>query len=352
MTDLRDDTRAGFGAAYGYAPSALWSAPGRLSLLGEHTEQSGGSVLAFAIDRRTVLAASPRQDNRIRVATSLADDVAEIALGELDADRLAGWAAYPLGTAWAFGRFGVDLSTATGADLYLDSTVPVGAGLASSAALECAVALALNDLWSLGLDRMELAHRARLAEDTIVGASSGIMDQSASLFGESDRAVYLDGRNGDIQIIDLGLEGAGLRVLVIDTGVGPFDAARDADDETDSRHLRHVVTENERVHGAVRALRDEGPSALGRFLDASHRSIRDDLDIRTPELDLAVETALASGAIGARMTARGGGGTAIALVAADELSLLQVAIDGAFAEHGYGQPDTFIVGASSGATRE
>jgi galactokinase len=263
--------------------------------------------------------------------------------------------------------------------------VPVGAGLSSSAAIESAVAIALNDVWQLGLDRATLAKVGQLAENKAVGAPTGIMDQSASLLGRFDAAVFLDCRSLESELVTLGFREAGLELLIIDTGVSHshatggyaerrasceegarlmgVDSLRDLSvddlgrareimgDET-YRRVRHVVTENQRVLDTVRALRDEGPGAIGELLDASHVSMRDDFEISVPELDLAVETAQANGAIGARMTGGGFGGAAIALVPAEGVSRIQVAIDGAFAEHGFGQPVTFTVTADDGAKRE
>jgi len=332
-----------------------------------------------------VLALGLREDGILRIASSFADEVAEIAISDLAPEELNGWSAYPFGVAWAIGQFGADLAGVPGVDIFIDSVVPVGAGLSSSAAIESAVALALNDVWQLGFDRPTLAKIGQLAENKAVGAPTGIMDQSASLLGKKDSAVFLDCRSLEAQVIDLGFAAAGLELLIIDTGVSHshstggyasrrasceegarvmgVPALRDLtvddlpraqellDDET-FRRVRHVVTEDQRVLDTVRALREEGPAAIGELMDASHRSMRDDFEISVPELDLAVETALANGAIGARMTGGGFGGAAIALIASDAVSRLQVAIDGAFAEHGFGQPVTFTVSAADGAVRE
>jgi galactokinase len=385
MTDIRDDVKADFTELYGYEPQGVWSAPGRVNLIGEHTDYNEGFVLPFAINKRTVLALGLRDDATIRIASSFADEVAEIAIADLAPEALDGWSAYPFGVAWAIGQFGADLGAVPGVDIFIDSVVPVGAGLSSSAAIESAVALALNDVWQLGFDRPTLAKIGQLAENKAVGAPTGIMDQSASLLGKRDSAVFLDCRSLEAQVIDLGFAAAGLELLIIDTGVSHshstggyasrrasceegarvmgVPALRDLtvddlpraqellDDET-FRRVRHVVTENQRVLDTVRALREEGPSAIGELMDASHRSMRDDFEISVPELDLAVETALANGAIGARMTGGGFGGAAIALISADSVSRVQVAMDGAFAEHGFGQPVTFTVSAADGAVRE
>jgi galactokinase len=385
MTDLRTGVRDDFAEVFGREPDGVWSAPGRVNLIGEHTDYNLGFVLPFAINRRTVAAVGARDDRIIRVGSTFADEVVEIPLDDLAPDVLSGWSAYPLGVAWALGQFGADLAAVPGVDILLDSNVPVGAGLSSSAAIEGAVAVALNDLWRLGFDRRTLARVGQRAENVAVGAPTGIMDQSASLLGERDAAVFLDCRSLDSEVVPLGLEAAGLEILIIDTGVthshatggyaerrasceegarilgvealrdvsvGDLDRARELMDDVTFRRVRHVVTEDQRVLDTVRTLREQGPAAIGELLDASHVSMRDDFEISVPELDLAVETAQANGAIGARMTGGGFGGSAIALVPTDALSRVLVALDGAFAEHGFGQPDLFTVQASEGARRE
>ncbi|MEO8263479.1 MAG: galactokinase [Pseudolysinimonas sp.] len=397
MTDLRDDVREAFRERFGHKPLGIWSAPGRVNLIGEHTDYNDGFVLPFAIDRRTLVAVGARSDGVLRVGSSFAasDELyLEVALTELDAlQPLAAelgespleWAAYPVGVAWALSRFGADLAAVPGLDLMFDSNVPVGAGLSSSAAIECAVALALDDLWRLGLSRPQLAQAGRLAENDFVGAPTGIMDQSAALLGTADHAVLLDCRSLETESVPLGFAEAGLAVVVIDTGVkhdhatggygerrascekaallmgvpalrdltvDDLDRAEDKLSNETFRRLRHVVTENQRVLDAVAALRAHDHAALGELLDASHRSMRDDFEISTPELDLAVEIARENGALGARMTGGGFGGAAIALVPLDDVSRVQVAVDGGFAEHGFGQPEVFTVAASDGAARD
>ncbi|MFF1635971.1 galactokinase [Leifsonia sp. NPDC058248] len=385
MTDLRQETRSTFAEVFGREADGVWSAPGRVNLIGEHTDYNEGFVFPFAINRRTVAALGLRDDRIARVGSSFADELVEIDLADLSPDALSGWAAYPLGVAWALGEFGADLSAVPGFDILIDSNVPVGAGLSSSAAIESAVALALNEVWQLGLDRRTLAAVGQRAENVAVGAPTGIMDQSASLLGEHDAAVFLDCRSLEAEIIPLGLEAAGLEIVIVDTGVehahatggyaerrasceagalalgveslrdvsvDDLDRARALLDDVTFRRVRHVVTENQRVLDTVRTLREQGPTAIGDLLDASHRSMRDDFEISVPELDLAVETAQANGAIGARMTGGGFGGSAIALVPSDAVSRVFVALDGAFAEHGFGQPELFTVTASEGAKRE
>jgi len=381
MSDQRVLARA-FREAFGSDPSAYYCGPGRVNLIGEHTDYNGGFVLPFAIDRAAVAAVRPRSDRRIRLVTDFAPGVVEADLDSLDASSGRGWAAYPLGVVWALGRSGADLGRARGFDLALASDVPVGAGLSSSAAIESAVGIALNDLWGLGLTRPALAKVGQLAENVVVGAPTGIMDQSASLLGERDSAVFLDCRSLASEVVPLGLEEAGLTILVMDTrtshahadggygsrrasceagaaalgvpslrdlGVADLDRARAALDDVTFRRVRHVVTENQRVLDTVAILRAEGPRGIGELLYASHASMRDDFEISTPELDLAVETARAAGVVGARMTGGGFGGAAIAVVQQDRLTGVSDAVGAAFASAGFTTPALFTVRAVQGA---
>ncbi len=389
MSDMRDEVLEQFADFTGHEADGLWSAPGRVNLIGEHTDYNGGFVLPFAIDRRTLVALGTRDDGMLRVASTFRDEVVALPLAALAAaqagGQLRGWAAYPLGVAWALGAFGADLAAVPGADILIDSNVPVGAGLSSSAAIESAVALALNDVWQLGFSRETLAQVGRRAENDAVGAPTGIMDQSASLLGAQDSAVFLDCRSLDARVVPLGFEAAGLTILVMDTGVqhahstggygerrasceagaaalgvetlreigiDELDRAGRLLDDVTFRRVRHVVTENQRVIDTVALLESTGPATIGSLLDASHRSLRDDFEVSVPELDLAVETALDNGAIGARMTGGGFGGAAIALVPIEGVSRLQVAVDGAFFLNVLGFTEIFTVRPSAGATRE
>jgi len=388
MSDAVREIVERFTSLTGHKPDGVWSAPGRVNLIGEHTDYNEGFVLPFAIDRRTQAAVGLRADGVIRVTSTFDDTSIEWQLSELDAARTAGnivgWSAYPLGVAWALGQHGAELTTLPGIDIFLDSTVPVGAGLSSSAAIESSVALALNDLWSLGFSREQLAKVGQLAENDVVGAPTGIMDQSASLLGATDSAVFLDCRSLDVAVVPLGLAKAELSIVVMDTrvthshatggyaerraaceagaaamgvsslrdiGVSDLGRARELLDDVTFRRVRHVVTENQRVLDTVRALNDEGPLAIGSLLDASHLSMRDDFEISIPELDLAVETARAHGAIGARMTGGGFGGAAIALVPHSRVPEVKATVQQAFSAHGFTEPVTFTVTPSQGAER-
>lgn len=376
-----------FQQVYGYEPAVRYSAPGRVNLIGEHTDYNDGYVLPFAIDRRTTASIAPREDRLLRVASAFEPDaVHELSLDALSPEGMDGWSSYVFGIAWALReQAGVSLDGRTGFDVFIDSDVPVGAGLSSSAAIECGIALALSDLWDLGLDRKALARVGQYSENHAVGAPTGIMDQSASLLGEQDAVVFLDCRTLDTAVVDLALEANGLEVLVIDTRVehahatGGYKARRDScergaqvlgvpalrdvavedlpraqellDDET-FRRVRHIVTEDQRVLDTVRTLREQGPRAIGDLLVASHASMRDDFEISVPELDLAVETAMAHGAVGARMTGGGFGGAAIALVDREARDTIAAAVTAAFASAGYREPTVFTVHAAQGARRD
>ncbi|MGO1851388.1 galactokinase, partial [Microbacterium sp.] len=339
-----DDARgllAGLGAG---DPLGVWSSAGRANLIGEHTDYNEGFVLPFAIDRRTYAAVAERSDRMIRVASTFDPDPVEVdsaALAELFAGEpgaavargdVPEWAAYPLGVAWAALR---GKPAPRGLDIAIASDVPVGAGLSSSAAIEGAAAAAFDELWSLGLAPIDQAKVGRTAENEAVGAPTGIMDQVSSIMGRTDAATFLDCRTLDVESVDLGFAREGLEVLVMDTrvahshatggyrdrrdaceraaaamgvpalrdvAVSDLDRAAELLDEVTFRRAKHIVTENARVLDTVRALRESGPRAIGELLLASHASMRDDFEISVPELDLAVDTAMSAGAIGARMT--------------------------------------------------
>ncbi|WP_427128757.1 galactokinase [Pseudarthrobacter sp. S9] len=384
MTELLRQGTEYFTGEFGVAPDGLWSAPGRVNVIGEHTDYNDGFAFPIAIDKRTTVAARAREDRMLRVASSAFPGVVETSLDGLDPDSLNGWAAYPLGVAWAMSRT-APAGALTGVDLALSSDVPAGAGLSSSAAVECAVALALNDLWQLGLSRQELARIGQLAENRVVGAPTGIMDQSASLLGEPDHGILLDCQSLKTESVALGFAAAGVGLLVIDTrtshshadggyasrrrscedgartmGVGSLRALGTEDlpraatllDGQTFRRVRHVITENQRVLDTVAALRTAGPTAIGPFLNESHVSMRDDFEISTPELDLAVSSAQELGALGARMTGGGFGGAAIALVRNGDASRVAEGIARDFSRAGFTAPHVFPVSASAGARRE
>ncbi|WP_086773255.1 galactokinase [Streptomyces bobili] len=376
--------RADFVELYGAEPEGVWAAPGRVNLIGEHTDYNDGFVMPFALPHTATAAVSRRTDGRLRLhSADIEDGVAELRLDDLTPESDRAWTAYPAGVVWALREAGHPV---TGADIHLTSTVPSGAGLSSSAALEVVVALALNDLFELGLARWQLARLCQRTENVYVGAPTGIMDQTASACCEAGHALFLDTRDLSQQQIPFDLAAEGMRLLVVDTQVkhahsdGEYgkrragcekgaallgvDALRDiayADldaalerlgDEEEVRCLvRHVVTEDQRVERVVSLLKSGETRAIGPVLVEGHASLRDDFRISCPELDLVVDTALAGGALGARMTGGGFGGSAIVLVEAADVDTITKAVEEAFAAAGFTAPRVFEAVPSAGARR-
>ncbi|KUN21435.1 galactokinase [Streptomyces antibioticus] len=376
--------RAGFVELYGTEPEGVWSAPGRVNLIGEHTDYNDGFVMPFALPHTAVAAVSRRDDGVLRLHSADVDGgVVELRLDELTPESDRDWTAYPAGVVWALREAGHPV---TGADIHLGSTVPSGAGLSSSAALEVVVALALNDLYELGLQRWQLARLCQRAENVYVGAPTGIMDQTASACCEDGHALFLDTRDLSQKQIPFDLAAEGMRLLVVDTQVkhshseGEYgkrragcergaallgvDALRDipyadldaalarlGDDEEAVRLVRHVVTEDERVEKVVDLLKSGETRAIGPVLVAGHASLRDDFRISCPELDLVVDTAMSAGALGSRMTGGGFGGSAIVLADVADVDTVTKAVEEAFAAAGFTAPRVFEAVPSPGARR-
>ncbi|MFE8948138.1 galactokinase [Streptomyces sp. NPDC007856] len=373
-----------FAELYGAAPEGVWAAPGRVNLIGEHTDYNDGFVMPFALPHRAIAAVSRRTDGVLRLhSADVEGGVRELRLDALAPQSDDDWTAYPAGVVWALREAGHGV---TGADVHLSSTVPTGAGLSSSAALEVVIALALRDLYDLGLPGWKLARLCQRAENVYVGAPTGIMDQTASACCEQGHALFLDTRDLSQQQIPFDLAAEGLRLLVVDTRVkhahsgGEYgkrragcekgaallgvDALRDVpyaeldaalarlgDEEEVVRLVRHVVTEDHRVERVVGLLRAGETRAIGPVLTEGHASLRDDFRISCPELDLVVDTALANGALGARMTGGGFGGSAIVLAEATDVDTLTKAIEEAFAAAGFTAPRVFEAVPSAGARR-
>jgi galactokinase len=373
-----------FTELYGTQPEGVWAAPGRVNLIGEHTDYNDGFVMPFALPHQTVAAVSRRDDGILRLhSADIAGGVAELRLDALAPQSDRTWTAYPAGVAWVLREAG---HAVTGADVHLSSTVPTGAGLSSSAALEVVIALALNDLYDLGLQRWKLARLCQRAENVYVGAPTGIMDQTASSCCEQGHALFLDTRDLSQRQIPFDLAADGLRLLVVDTQVkhahsgGEYgkrragcekgaallgvDALRDipyaeldaalarlGDEEEIVRLVRHVVTEDHRVERVVDLLHRGETRAIGPVLTEGHTSLRDDFRISCPELDLVVDTALSAGALGARMTGGGFGGSAIVLTESADVDTLTKATEEAFAAAGFTTPRVFEAVPSPGAHR-
>ena len=369
-----------FREAVGRDPEGLFSAPGRVNLIGEHTDHNEGHVLPFAIDRRCRVAAARRGDDVVTVRSAQAPD--EPVTTTLDALATArGWSAYALGTLWALREAGLAGPHDQGWDLVVAGDVPLGAGLSSSAALECAVALAVAELSGADPDRHALARVGRRAENDVVGAPVGIMDQAASLLCRQGAALLLDCRTLQSEDVALGLDEIGLETLVVDTRVrhdladgGYADrraacvaastalgvpALRDATPEmlgrlegTLRRRARHVVTEEARVHRVVELLRAGRAADVGGELTASHASLRDDFEVSAPALDAVVETALEHGALGARLVGGGFGGSVLVLTPAAAGEQIIEAVARRAADDGHPEPVARAVHPAGGARRE
>lgn len=399
-----------FTAAFGDVPDGVWSAPGRVNLIGEHTDYTGGLVLPFALPHRTFVALRRREDDTVRLVSAQEGRPWEGALSDVAPGTVDGWAGYAVGVAWALREAGHDVG---GFDAAITSCVPYGAGLSSSAALEAAVAVALVDTsapdvvadaggegGAAGTDgptgddaaRAALAAVCIRAENEIAGAPTGGMDQAASLRSREGHALLLDCRSGDVRHIPFDLAAADLALLVIDTrtehrlvdgqyaarraacegaarllgvetlrDVEDLDAAvvrlrepglldgSDEDAETLVRRVRHVVSENARVR-EVESLLDAGRTAeVGPVLTAAHASLRDDYEVSCHELDVAVDVVIAAGALGGRMVGGGFGGSAIALVHAHDLEQVAGDVAAAFAAEDLSAPAFLVATAAAPA---
>jgi galactokinase len=370
--------------------SARWAAPGRVNLIGEHLDYNGGPVLPIAIGHRTVVEASVAAGDVVAVSSESFGEPASFGVG-VETGQVTGWAAYVAGVVWALRSAGHEVP---GMDLAVSSDVPVGAGLSSSHALECAVAVAARDLGGFEVDEVELALLVQRAENDFVGAPTGIMDQLASLCGVAGHALLIDTAALTVRPVPAEWAADDLVLLVVDTRVhhahadgGYADRRRECEaaatalgvdalaaasldaveglaggspaveglageglaGDTLRRRARHVVTETARVEEAVAALGRRDWSRLGVLLSQSHASLRDDFEVSCPELDVAVHTARAAGALGARMTGGGFGGSAIALVPSARVESVAAACRAAFADHGFAAPAVFPVEPAAGA---
>jgi galactokinase len=368
--------------AFGVEPDGVWAAPGRVNLIGEHVDYNGGRCLPFALTRVTAAAVRRRDDDRVRLASSDPDaEPFEGTLADLGPGSVSGWAAYAAGTLWALQQAGLEVP---GLDLAVSSDVPLGAGLSSSASLEAAVAVAAAELAGRDDDealRHLLIQAAIRAENEVVGAGTGGMDQTVALLAEEGSALLIHTRDFRTEPVHLGLAEAGLELMVIDTRVkhtladGQY-AKRRADCDDAARQLglewlsdataadverlpdprlqaraRHVVSENERVDTVVRLVRAGRAAEIGPLLDASHASLRDDYEVSAVELDVVVAAAREAGALGARMVGGGFGGSAIALIRPEDAGAVGEAVVAACRERDLTIPGTLTVTSGPAARR-
>ncbi|MGP3952742.1 galactokinase [Streptomyces sp. 7N604] len=377
------EVTAAFRELYGSGPDGVWAAPGRVNLIGEHTDYNDGFVMPLALPHTALAAVARRDDGILRLHSGDVDGgVVELRAERLEPGAGGSWAAYPAGVVWALRDAG---HTVTGADVHVRSAVPTGAGLSSSAALEVVTALACNDLFGLDLRPWQLARLSQRAENVFVGVPCGIMDQTAAACCTAGHVLHLDTRDLAQRQVPFDLAAEGLRLLVVDTrvkhelGEGAYarrragceegaralgvQALRDValeqldevlaalEDPAVRRYVRHVVTENARVEQVI-GLLDRGETrAIGPVLTAGHASLRDDFEVSCAELDLVVESANASGALGARMTGGGFGGSAIVLVEEARAEGVAKSVTEAFAEAGHRAPRVFTAVPSAGARR-
>ncbi|WP_432977884.1 galactokinase [Dactylosporangium sp. CA-233914] len=354
---------------------AVWASPGRVNLIGEHTDYNDGYVLPFALPHSTVVGGR-RLDRPSWTVWS--EQTGETVTFD-GTQKVEGWAAYVAGVVWALREAGHDVP---GAALAITSDVPSGAGLSSSAAIECAVLAVLLDLGGFDVPMAVRPRLAQRAENEYVGAPTGIMDQSASTLCRAGHALFLDCRSLATEQVPFDLAAQGLAILVVDsraphahvTGeyaarrrdceeaakILDVPALRDVepdglqaalarlDDEVMRKRVRHVVTEDQRVLDTVAALRSGDARAVGPLMTASHSSMREDYEITVPEVDTAVSAALRAGAYGARMTGGGFGGCVLALVDAERCAAVEAAVREAFAEAGFTPPDAFVVTPAEG----
>ena len=371
---------AGFRARFGRPPAGVWSSPGRVNLIGEHTDHQGGVALPFAIDRHTFVAAGPRSDGVVCVG-SAQHEGEPVETAVRDRPITGGWADYPLGVGFVLHDEGL---ADTGADLWIDSTLPAGSGLSSSAALTCATALALLAVAGTVASRERVARVARRAETEVVGAPVGLLDQTAVLFAEAGAALLIDFRERAPTHTAVTLPGAPWQLVVIDTRVRHSNASsgyaarrtrleqarvglqveslsdldlvglqarQDRLDVAEYAAVHHIVSENARVRDTVAALARDDVVAVGELMVQSHESLRDDLQVSCPELDLAVLESLDAGAVGARMTGGGFGGSAIVVVETEYAAGLAGRVEAAFQAAGFARPDVFAVRPAAAAGR-
>jgi galactokinase len=354
--------------------AAAWAAPGRVNLIGEHVDYNEGLVLPFALPMTATARVTTRSDHQVDVRSAEFPDAQSFST-TVQPGEVSGWARYVAGVVWTMD----DRPGRPGLDVEVQTEVPIGAGLSSSAALECAVAAAVNDVWRCGLDPAELARRCRRAENEFVGVPTGPMDQLASLLCTEGHALLIDCRDLTSTQVPLDLSGSGLRLLVVDTGArheladsayadrrsqcaaaaaalgvpslrdATVDGVRSMTEPVLQRRAHHVVSEIGRVEDVAELLRAGHPGEIGAFLTASHESLRDDYEVSCPELDVAVEEALAAGALGARLTGGGFGGCAITLCRDGDVDRVVDRVEAAYRASGWPQPTWWVAVPSRGA---
>ncbi|MDK8552457.1 galactokinase [Corynebacterium pseudodiphtheriticum] len=379
-------------------PAGVWSAPGRVNLIGEHVDYAGGICLPFALSQRTYVAAALNHDGVYRVVSQFGAENTqtetmhtEIAMDQVCPGYPDNWAGYVVGTVWAAGL------EVPGLDIAIVSDVPVGAGLSSSAALECSVALAAAGLSKTSIDRTALMHAAIRAENEVVGASTGGLDQRIALFAEPGHALAIDFATDSTHQVPFQIADRGLAVLITNTNAphsladGQYasrravvdgvtadlgvESLRYADNAeaasarwasannpegvdaaawqaTVGKRVRHIVSEIARTATAIEQLQAGDLAGFGESMQASHASLRDDYEVSVAQLDVSVDVAMQHGALGARMTGGGFGGSSIALLPSENVEVAAETIARAFAKAGFAEPEFAVALPGAGARRE
>ena len=355
-----------------------YAAPGRINLIGEHTDYNLGFALPIALPERTVVTYAPDNGTEVCVRSDREDGDVRIPLDTAPGD-VQGWAGYVAGVMWALRGAGHRIR---GGTMSITSDVEMGSGVSSSAALECAVVGALATAADLRVDRIEMARIAQRAENDYVGAPTGMMDQLASLCGESRKALMIDFREPTVRPVAFDTDASDVALLLInsraphqhaggeyasrrasceraasDLGVSSLREVQDRGvavlaavaDPVDARRARHILTDNQRVLDVVAALEESDFTAIGRLFNASQASMRDDFEITTDHIDLIADTAVEAGALGARMTGGGFGGCVIALAPVANADHIADAVREAVADAGYNSPTIGRTRAGQGA---
>jgi len=358
--------------------SIRYAAPGRINLIGEHTDYNLGFALPIALPQRTLVTFIPDRSDAIRVGSDRADGSVRIPL-DTAPGGVTGWAGYVAGVMWALRQAGHPVP---GGTMSITSDVEMGSGLSSSAALECAALGAVASAAGVHIDAKDKARLAQRAENDYVGAPTGLLDQLASLFGQPSTALLIDFRDVTVAPVAFDPDGCGVALLLIDSRArhrhaGGDYAARRASceraaadlgasslrdvqdrgpsvfaavaDPVDARRARHVLTENRRVVDFVAALGDSDFAEAGRIFTASHASMREDFEITTEHIDLIADTAVGVGALGARMTGGGFGGCVIALVPTDRVDSVGEAVRRVVCDAGFQRPVITRTHAAAGA---
>ncbi|KAB1641631.1 galactokinase [Gulosibacter chungangensis] len=382
-----------FTAVFGDAPEGVWSVPGRVSLMGDHTDLEDGLTFGYAHPARSAAAVSRRDDNVVRVVTDLTSEQIEITLPEIAPQQDHSWRDYPLGTIWAASKHiqenqdveDFPAAAPTGLNIFITTDLPIGGGLASSASICGAISLAINTLWELRLSNQDLAHFGYRVENEYIGASTGMSDHVTVLCAEAGKDVFYDSRGSDVSLIEgPDLADEGLAQILVETGqvhrnwenvvidrhqactrvaktLG-YQYLREAQheevesaahiDEVDRRRASYVINEIQRVLDLVRLVRTEGAKSTGHLFNASQRSLREDFEATSERIDVTTELALAAGAIGARMTGSGFGGSVYVLIPAEREPHFRQTLAAAYAEYGWDAPKVYEISSSAGPRRD